>query len=88
MKRQRLKEKAHKINDLGLAIVGKECDAVENRYNLRIYDENLMTFSLVTKGLEGLKAEILDLNAEKRSLFPLDLVSSLPKNFLNYNSFY
>ena len=46
---------------------------MENTYNLRIYDETLMTFSLVTKGLEGLKAEILDLNAEKRSLFPLDL---------------
>lgn len=46
---------------------------MENTYNLRIYDETLMTFSLVTKGLEGLKAEILDLNAEKRFLFPLDL---------------
>lgn len=32
-----------------------------------------MTFALVTKGLEGLKAEMLDLNAEKRFLFPLDL---------------
>ena len=46
---------------------------MENTYNLRIYDENLITFSLGIKGLEGLKAEILDLNAEKRSLFPLDL---------------
>ena len=43
---------------------------MENTYNLRIYDETLMTFSLVTKGLEGLKAEMLDLNAEKRFLFP------------------
>ena len=47
--------------------------AMDNRYTLRIYDEDLMTFSLAAKGLEGLKAEILDLNAEKRSLFPLDL---------------
>ena len=46
---------------------------MENTYNLRIYDENLITFSLGIKGLEGLKAEILDLNTEKRSLFPLDL---------------
>ena len=68
-----MKEKAHKINDLGLAIVGKECDAVENRYNLRIYDENLMTFSLGTKGLEGLTAELLAVDKKKEALFPLDL---------------
>ena len=51
---------------------------MENTYNLRIYDENLITFSLGIKGLEGLKAEILDLNTEKRSLFPSRFQEPIP----------
>lgn len=47
---------------------------MENRYNLRLYDENLITFSLETKGLEGLRAQIFAVNTGKKHLFPLDLV--------------
>lgn len=47
---------------------------MENRYNLRLYDENLITFSLETKGLEGLRAQIFAVNTGKEHLFPLDLV--------------
>ena len=47
---------------------------MENRYNLRLYDENLITFSLETKGLEGLSAQIFSVNTGKKHLFPLDLV--------------
>ncbi len=41
-------------------------------YNLRLYDENLMTFTLEEKGIEGLKAHILSL-ADNTNLLPLDL---------------
>lgn len=40
---------------------------MDNRYTLRIYDEDLITFSLAAKGLEGLTAEILAVD-EKESL--------------------
>lgn len=47
--------------------------AVEKNYHLRLYDDTLITFSLEEKGLEGLQANILDADTEKRHLFPLDL---------------
>ena len=46
---------------------------MDNRYTLRIYDEDLITFSLATKGLEGLTAEILAVDEKRKPLFPLDL---------------
>ena len=46
---------------------------MDNRYTLRIYDENLITFSLAAKGLEGLTAELLAVDKKKEALFPLDL---------------
>lgn len=42
-------------------------------YNLRLYDETLLTFKLEEKGLEGLQADILHTETEKRKLLPLDL---------------
>ena len=47
--------------------------AMDNRYTLRIYDEDLITFSLAAKGLEGLTAEILAVDEKRKPLFPLDL---------------
>ena len=44
-----------------------------NIYNLRLYDDNLITFSLEEKGLEGLQANILSSDTQKKHLFPLDL---------------
>ena len=43
------------------------------QYSLRLYDDELLTFSLRQNGLEGLKAEILSVNEGLRQLFPLDL---------------
>lgn len=43
------------------------------QYSLRLYDDELITFSLRQNGLEGLKAEILSVNEGLRQLFPLDL---------------
>lgn len=44
-----------------------------NVYSLRLYDEDLITFSLEEKGLEGLQADILYSDTQNANLFPLDL---------------
>lgn len=44
-----------------------------NVYSLRLYDEDLITFSLEEKGLEGLQADILSSDTNSEHLFPLDL---------------
>lgn len=45
----------------------------KNTYSLRLYDEDLITFSLEEKGLEGLRASILESDTDRAYLFPLDL---------------
>ena len=42
-------------------------------YDLRLYDETLLTFSLEEKGLEGLQASVLQVETDRQALFPLDL---------------
>ena len=42
-------------------------------YSLRLYDEELLTFSLSEIGLEGLKAHILTVCRDRIDVFPLDL---------------
>lgn len=46
---------------------------MKKTYEIRLYDEPLITFSLEEKGLEGLQAAVLNINSEKKHLFPLDL---------------
>ena len=45
----------------------------DNLYSLRLYDDDLITFSLEEQGLEGLQANILYADTENNHLFPLDL---------------
>ena len=45
----------------------------DNLYSLRLYDDDLITFSLKEQGLEGLQANILYADTENNHLFPLDL---------------
>lgn len=42
-------------------------------YELRIYNDILITFSLEKRGLEGLSADIISVADDKKHLFPLDL---------------
>ena len=57
-----------------VSVVLKEKPEEKNdRYSLRLYDEELMTFSLHDGGLEGLKAEIIHVNEKRKEVFPLDL---------------
>ena len=46
---------------------------MEQEYILRLYDTDLLTFSLSEHGIEGLKAEIHEINQAERSRFPLDM---------------
>ena len=45
-------------------------------YSLRLYDDELLSFSLHKEGLAGLKAEIISVNEKLKPLFPLDLTLS------------
>ena len=46
---------------------------MEQAYVLRLYDTDLLSFTLSERGIEGLKAQIHSVNEEARALFPLDL---------------
>ena len=46
---------------------------MNNCYSLRLYDDEILTFTLEEKGLEGLKAHILSVNTDMKNLFPLEL---------------
>ena len=43
------------------------------RYSLRLYDEELLTFSMEDAGLSGMKTTLLSANDSRRAVFPLDL---------------
>ena len=46
---------------------------LENIYEIRLYDTSLLTFSLETKGIEGLSAHVISINEEQEQLLPLGL---------------
>ena len=46
---------------------------MEKGYVLRLYDTDLLSFTLSERGIEVLKAQIHSVNEEARALFPLDL---------------
>ena len=46
---------------------------MEKGYVLRLYDTDLLSFTLSERGIEGLKAQIHSVKEEARALFPLDL---------------
>lgn len=55
-----------------LTLEDKE-EAMSNIYSLRIYDTELMKFTLEKRGLEGLVAEIVSVQDAHAQLMPLDL---------------
>ena len=48
-------------------------DDENDRYSLRLYDDELLRFRLEEKGLEGLSAQIISIDEAKKHLLPLDL---------------
>ncbi|MBQ7058445.1 MAG: helix-turn-helix domain-containing protein [Firmicutes bacterium] len=58
--------------DVSVVLGERKTEEVE-KYSLRLYDEELLTFSLRDEGLAGMKAAILTVNGERKEVFPLDL---------------
>lgn len=48
-------------------------ETMSNRYSLRIYDTELMKFTMEKRGLEGLVAEIISVQDDLANLMPLDM---------------
>lgn len=58
--------------DISFLLEDKE-EPMTNIYSLRIYDTELIRFSMEKRGLAGLVAEILSVNDEYEHLMPLDM---------------
>lgn len=54
-------------------ILEERKEPMSNIYNLKLYNESLVTFSLEEKGLEGLCVQVISIRDEMKHLFPLDL---------------
>jgi transcriptional regulator with XRE-family HTH domain len=54
-------------------LIKEEAVQDSNIYELRLYDEVLLTFILEEKGIEGLMVGILSSNEKRKHLLPLDL---------------
>ena len=59
--------------DLNILLEERSQTMADNLYSLRLYDDDLITFSFEEQGLEGLQANILYADTENNHLFPLDL---------------
>lgn len=57
---------------VSLSLEDKE-ETMSNLYSLRIYDTELMQFTMEKRGLEGLVAEIVSINKEQEHRMPMDL---------------
>lgn len=61
------------IVDLCFRFKNESDQAVGQEYILRLYDTDLMEFSMTENGIEGLKADIHWINDSQRALLPLDM---------------
>lgn len=59
--------------DLCLNLNDRKVERMLNKYVIRLYDEDLINFTLEEKGIEGLIVKIQNINEDKKHLFPLDL---------------
>ena len=58
---------------------------MSNIYNLKLYDDILVTFSLEEKGLEGLVVEVLSFDESKKHLLPINMELT-PKGIIKWLS--
>ena len=58
---------------------------MSNIYNLKLYDDILVTFSLEEKGLEGLVVEVLSFDENKKHLLPINMELT-PKGIIKWLS--
>ena len=59
--------------DVNVILTDRQEPGISN-YSLRLYDEELVTFSLEADKLAGMKSHILTVKGNRKSVFPLDLV--------------
>lgn len=59
--------------DVFVDLRNNEMENETTNYSLRLYDDELLTFSLHKAGLAGLRAKIISVNESLIPLFPLDL---------------
>ena len=59
--------------DLSFQTAQQEQMLPENAYEIRLYDETLISFSLEAKGIDGLLARIIKISDHKNNLLPLDI---------------
>lgn len=59
--------------DVNVILTDRQEPGISN-YSLRLYDEELVTFSLEVDKLAGMKSHILTVKGNRKSVFPLDLV--------------
>ncbi|MHB8963877.1 MAG: helix-turn-helix domain-containing protein [Saccharofermentanales bacterium] len=59
--------------ELNVRLTGKEDAPVSNSYQLRVFDNDLCSFTLIEKGIEGLVASIGHIQEDQKHLLPLDL---------------
>ncbi len=66
--------KISKALDKDVSVILKERgESSMDKYSLRLYDEELMTFSMKESGLLGMQAEVISVNEDRKEVFPLDL---------------
>ena len=58
--------------DINLSLEERS-EPMSNIYNLKLYNEILLTFSLEEKGLEGLSVQIQTVREDLKKLLPIDL---------------
>jgi len=58
--------------EISFELKDKQAPAVSH-YSLRLYDEELLTFSMEDAGLSGMKTTLLTTNDSRHDVFPLDL---------------
>ena len=58
--------------EISIELKDKQAPAVSH-YSLRLYDEELLTFSMEDAGLSGMKTTLLTTNDSRHDVFPLDL---------------
>ena len=59
--------------DANVILTDRQEPGISN-YSLRLYDEELVTFSLEADKLAGMKSHILTVKGNRKSVFPIDLV--------------
>ena len=59
--------------DVNVILTDRQEPGISN-YSLRLYDKELVTFSLEADKLAGIKSHILTVKGNRKSVFPLDLV--------------